>query len=277
MRAERNAHLPPARQRADVAVHHFLAKVQPSEHFARAPLKGVAVQLLETPLNLAIALDDFFNVVQLVRVRHGGLQFLELGGHEAHRPGAVHRLGHRAAARHLAHVLAEIADGDALIDRHLALVRDLLAGDHPEQRGLAGPVRADETDLLALEERRRGLDEQDLMAILLTDIFETNHARGPREDVAPPLRDVGLPRKGPRNATRKVTENEARDARGHAVGSRATRLREIEAPGSAARHSRVTSKERSEGLKGAAIVVRKRAPNCSGLLHQAISLPTDYI
>ena len=188
---QRHAHLPPARQRADIAVHHFLGKVQPGQHFARPPLQGVAVQLLETPLNLAIALDDIFDVVQLVRVGHGGLQLLELGGHEAYRPGAVHRLGHRAAARHLAHVLAEIADGDALIDRHLALVRDLLAGDHPEQRGLAGPVGADEADLLALEERRGGLDEQDLMAILLTDVFETNHARAPWEDVAPPLTRCG--------------------------------------------------------------------------------------
>ena len=49
----------------------------------------------------------------------------------------------------------------------LALVGLLLAGDHAEQRGLAGAVGADEADLLALLERRRGLDEEDLLAVCL--------------------------------------------------------------------------------------------------------------
>ena len=78
------------------------------------------------------------------------LKLFQLGRHRADRAGAVHHLGHRAAARHLADILAEIADGDAAIDRHLALVGLLLARDHPEQRGLAGAVGADEADLLAL-------------------------------------------------------------------------------------------------------------------------------
>ena len=82
-----------------------------------------------------------------------------------------------AAARHLADVLAEVADGDAAIDRDLALVGLLLAGDHPEQRRLAGAVRADQADLLALLERRGGFDEENLPAVLLADIVETNHVR----------------------------------------------------------------------------------------------------
>ena len=118
------------------------------------------------------------HVVRAVRIPHGGLQLLELARHRAHRAGAVHRLGHGAAARHLADVLAEVADGHAPIDRHLALVGLLLAGDHPEQGGLAGPVRTDEPDLLPLVEGYRGLDEENLMAILLADIVETNYVPG---------------------------------------------------------------------------------------------------
>jgi hypothetical protein len=49
------------------------------------------------------------------------------------------------------------------------------AGNHPEQRGLAGPVRPDEADLLALLEGGRGFDEQDLVADLLADVIETDH------------------------------------------------------------------------------------------------------
>jgi hypothetical protein len=57
----------------------------------------------------------------------------------------------------------------------LALVGVLLARNHPEQRRLAGSVRADEADLLALLECGGGLDEEDLVANLLADVVETNH------------------------------------------------------------------------------------------------------
>ena len=103
------------------------------------------------------------------------LELLQLGGRGTDWPGAVHHLGDRAAARHLAHVLAEVADGDAAIDGHLALIGVLLARHHPEQRRLAGAVRPDEADLLAALKRRGGFDEDDLMAVLLADGIEANH------------------------------------------------------------------------------------------------------
>ena len=89
------------------------------------------------------------HLVRPVGIGHGGLQLLQLGGHRAHRAGAVHHLGDGAAAGHLAHVLAEVADGDAAIDGDLALVGQLLPGDHAEERRLAGAVGPDEPDLLA--------------------------------------------------------------------------------------------------------------------------------
>src|SRR5204863_5244817 len=104
-----------------------------------------------------------------------GFERLQLGRHDADRTGAVHDFGHRAAARHLADILAEIANGDAAIERDLALVGRLLARNHPEKRGFAGPIRADEADLLALLKGRRGFDEENLMADLLADVIETDH------------------------------------------------------------------------------------------------------
>ena len=53
-------------------------------------------------------------------------ELLQLGRDLADRAGAVHHLGDGAAARHLADVLAEVADGDAAIDRDLAFVGLLL-------------------------------------------------------------------------------------------------------------------------------------------------------
>jgi hypothetical protein len=175
MRASATRIFQPPDKRAHVAVHHFLAKAQAREDFARPTLQGVAVQFLEAPLHLTVALDDVLHVVRPVRIPHGGLQLLQLDSYGAHRAGAVHHLGHSATARHLAHVLAEIADGNAPIDGHLPLVGLLLARDHPEERRLAGPVGTHEANLLPLLERRGGLDEEDLVAILLADVVETNH------------------------------------------------------------------------------------------------------
>jgi hypothetical protein len=73
---------------------------------------------------------------------------------------------------HLLDVLAEVADGEALRHRHVALVRRFLAHDHPEERGLAGAVRADEADLSPGIELKRGVDEEDLLAVLLADFGE---------------------------------------------------------------------------------------------------------
>ena len=126
-------------------------------------------------LHLAITHDDLVHVVGAIGIGHRGLEFPELARHGADGPRAVHHLGHRAAARHLADVLAEIADGNAPIERDLALIRRLLARNHPEKRGLARPVRADEADLLALLEGRGGFDEEDLVADLLADVIETDH------------------------------------------------------------------------------------------------------
>src|SRR3984885_12494441 len=172
---QRDPHLPAARQRADVALHHLLAEAQAREHFARPPLQRVAVQFLEARLHLAVTRDDIVHVAGPVRIAHGGLELLQLGRHRADGPGAVHHFGYRTAARHFTDILAEIADGDATIDRHLTLVRDLLARDHPEKRGLAGTIGADQADLFALLERRGGLDEEDLVADLLGNVIETDH------------------------------------------------------------------------------------------------------
>jgi hypothetical protein len=57
-------------------------------------------------------------------------------------------------ACHVPDVLAEVADRDPAIDGDLALVGLLLFGDHPEESGLSGAVRANQTDLFSLLEGR---------------------------------------------------------------------------------------------------------------------------
>ncbi len=146
---EGDTHLPAAGQGADVAVHPLLAEAQTGEHLARPALQGVAVEFLEAALHLAVARDDRLEIVIWAKSAHESLQLAELRRQRADGAGAVHHLRHRAAAGHLADVLAEIADRHAGVGRDLPLVGLLLAGDHPEQRRLAGSVGADEPGLFA--------------------------------------------------------------------------------------------------------------------------------
>ncbi len=97
------------------------------------------------------------------------LQRFELVVQVADAPAAGDRLVQHRSARHLLDVLPEVADRQLLRDRHVAVVGRLLADDHPEQRRLAGAVRADEADLLARIELKGRVDEQDLPAVLLVD------------------------------------------------------------------------------------------------------------
>jgi hypothetical protein len=89
-----------------------------------------------------------------------------------------------AASGHLFDVLPEVPDRQLAGNRHVPFIGGLLADDHPEQRRLAGPVRADETDLLARIQLERGIDEEELAAVLLTDVRKGNHGffavRNPR-------------------------------------------------------------------------------------------------
>ena len=172
---KRHAHLPAAGQGAHIAIHHLLAEAEPVQNLARSPILRIAVEFLEARLRLAILFDDGVHFVGAVRIAHGVLQLAQFGGHGADRTRPFHHLGNRAAAGHVADILAEIADGYAAFDGDLAFIRLLFAGYHAEERRLAGAVRPDQADLVALQERGRSLDENDLATVLLADIFETNH------------------------------------------------------------------------------------------------------
>jgi hypothetical protein len=106
------------------------------------------------------------------------LQRLELVVQVAHAAAAGDRLVEHRPPRHLLDVLPEVADGQLLRHRHVAVVGRFLAGDHPEERRLAGAVGADEADLFARVELEGGVDEEDLPAVLLADAVERDHTPG---------------------------------------------------------------------------------------------------
>jgi hypothetical protein len=59
--------------------------------------------------------------------------------------------------------------------RRIGELPALVAHGHREKRRLAGAIRPDKSHILSLLEAHRRVDEQDLMAVLLDDVIETNH------------------------------------------------------------------------------------------------------
>ena len=110
---------------------------------------------------------------------HGVLQVFQFVMQIADAPAAGDGFIEHRAALHLLHVLAEVADGQLLRNRDLAFVGRFLADDHAEQRGLAGAVGADQADLLAGVQLKGGVDEDQLLAVLLVDIGERDHPEHP--------------------------------------------------------------------------------------------------
>ena len=172
----RDAHLPAAGERPDVAVDLVVVESEAGQHFARLRFERVAAEMVVFLLHFAEARQDAVHVVGARRIRHRVLQLFELVMKIADAAAAENRLVEHRAAGHLLDVLAEVADRQLLRHRDVAFVRHFFADDHPEERRLAGAVRADEADLFAGVELEGGVDEQDLPAVLLADLGERNHA-----------------------------------------------------------------------------------------------------
>ena len=155
----RDAHLPAAGQRADVAVDLLVLEAEAVQHLARLALERVAAEMLVLLLHFAeAAQQDRVHVVGLRRDRQRVLQRLELVVQRAGTAAAGDRLVEHRPSGHLLDVLTEVADRQLLRHRYLAIVRHLFADDHAEERRLARAVGADQADLLAgieLERRRR--------------------------------------------------------------------------------------------------------------------------
>ena len=110
------------------------------------------------------------------RVAEPLLERVHLGLHgEQHRRTRCVASSKTRAARVGQAVLRQVADGQRgrLEDR--AGVGLVEPGHHPEQRGLAGAVRAAETDALAVRDLPRDVVEEDAVAEGLGEFGELDH------------------------------------------------------------------------------------------------------
>ena len=172
-----DAHLPTARQPADVARDHLVAEAEAVQDLLGLRRELVAAERGVLLLHLAVAREDRLHLVLLVGVGHRRLELLVLVVEFADLAATDDHLVEHGATAHLALFLAEVADRHALWQRHVAVVGMILAGDEAEDRRLARAVGADEADLFAGIELHARVDEEDLVAVALVDLVERDHRR----------------------------------------------------------------------------------------------------
>ncbi len=165
-----DAHLPAARELADIAIDPVVLEPEPVQHLAGLCLQRVPAKMLVLFLHLAEAREDSIHVAGLGRIAHRVLELLELVMQVAGAAAAMNRLVQHRPALHFLDILPEIADCQPLRHRHVAFIRRLFADDHPKEGGLARAVRPDETDSVTGIELKRGVDEKHLSTVLLADL-----------------------------------------------------------------------------------------------------------
>ena len=105
-----------------------------------------------------------------IRIRHRVIELFELVVQGPDPPAARDRLVQDASPGHLFDVLPEVADRQLAGNRHVPFIGRFFADDHPEERRLAGAVRPDEADFFTRVQLERGVDEQELAAMLFADM-----------------------------------------------------------------------------------------------------------
>jgi len=174
-----DAHLPAPRQRPDVAIDLVILEAEAMQRLASLRLERVAAEMPVLFLHLAEALQYPVHLAGLLRIPHRVLQAFQLMVQVSDPPAPGNGLIEHRAALHLLHILTKVPDRELFRDRHFALVGSLLADNHAEKRGLARPIGANQSDLLARVQLKGCVDENQLPAILLMDIRKRDHPEHP--------------------------------------------------------------------------------------------------
>ena len=175
---ERDAHLPAARERLRRPAELFLSEAEPAKDGRDLEIEAVAVGGAEAILQLAVT-----NQVRLVLGFGNGpvgqplLEIVQVGLHRQDRLEGQHRLVEEGAPAVIQPVLRQVADGQVRRPEDLSFVRLLEACQHPQQRRLAGAVRAAEPDTLAPPDLPRHVVEQHAFAERLAQRRKLNHLK----------------------------------------------------------------------------------------------------
>src|SRR5260370_40535400 len=145
------------------------------QDLARLRLQRIAAEMVVLFLHLAESRQDAAHVIGSFRVAHAVLQVFQFVVQIAHAPAAGDRLIEYGAARHLFHILTEVADRQLLRHRDITFVGRLLAHHHSKESRLAGAVWTDQAHLLAWVQLKGSVNEYQLLTVSLVDAGERDH------------------------------------------------------------------------------------------------------
>ena len=173
---ERDAHLPAAGELFGAAFPIALRKAEAAEHGAHLRFDGVAVARAELAFGLVKPLGD-------LRVfRAGGVEFGHAVGQvllllfELAQVGEHgHALGEDGAAGEREPFLRQVAEGDALLGGHDAGIESLDAGQHFQERRLAGAVGAHDAGAFVGRHQPVGVFKKDSGAVTFSRPCELDH------------------------------------------------------------------------------------------------------
>ena len=162
---QREPHLPAARERVGGLLELRVGEAEPAQHGRDFQIDAVAVFDPEPILKRAVTLEQ--RVV--VGRRHGAVaealfDVVHLGLHGEQPIEGRAGFFENGAARVRQAVLREISHGQRVGLDDGAAVGLVEPGEHLEQRGLAGAVRAAQPDALAIRDLPRDVLEQDAIA-----------------------------------------------------------------------------------------------------------------
>ena len=144
-----NPHLPSAGEMPDVAVDLIVLKPQPVQHLTRLGLESVAAQALIAVLHFAIAGQDSFHRIGVIRIGHVVLQRLEFVMQFSQLAASRYGLVQHAPTGHVIQFLAEIGDAELAGNGDGTFIRLFGAFDQPKQSGFAATVRPYQPGLLS--------------------------------------------------------------------------------------------------------------------------------
>ena len=192
---ERDAHLPAAGERLGRLVEVGLREAQAFEHLRHAQVDAVPLLAPEELREVVVADEQrFVLAVGQRRVGQRVFDAIDLGACLEQRAERERRLVDQRAAGVLEAVLRQVADRQPGRLDDGPGVRLVEPGQHAEQGGLAGAVRAAEADAVAVGDRPGHVVEQDAFAERLREAWRAGScagrgARNPRDVLGGPRRD----------------------------------------------------------------------------------------
>ena len=171
---EGDPHPPTARELGDGSVDGGVLEAETGEDLVGLGLEGVAAHRLETTLDVAVVGEDL--VLVGVGVAHERLELAESVRERGELTGAGQHLLHHRAGGGVDEVLREVAHDHVAGAGDRAGVGVGVADEDLDERGLAGPVAADERDAATRTELQGHVLEEGPRAVRARDTAGGQHA-----------------------------------------------------------------------------------------------------